>query len=357
MSPRRTFGSRPNDAVFLALAILVIIFFLPAVLHFAGKHEINHFVEQIASLYPIEERTARLSIPSGTEEYSHNFSTTAQHFARVKRAIDFDHLVCTGEKLLDLILSAQPKDQFKPEDLQNGWTRKENVNPVAPDELEHVLNQLRIPQGRADIKPAYYNQDKEFTDLGNHKMPPTGGYYHNMIIPAGHAIIAAEIYSPKLKAPGKPFPQLHRWSDVTWLCWLAEAGHEAGNLKYIIRSNIVTQSTRDVLEYIHGARQDDMQLPWPGVTYDPQTTREGKAILATSHGRGIAYLIADHSDVLGRKTPVARVFTVSSEEVYEDEDMDDGSDFDDNSFLYYYILWELHDAGNAPAQRPLRAML
>ncbi|KAL8768244.1 MAG: hypothetical protein Q9209_005474 [Squamulea sp. 1 TL-2023] len=181
--------------------------------------------------------------------------------------------------------------------------------------------------------------------------PPTGGYYHNRIITAGHAIIAVKNYSSKFKALDRPFPQLNRWSDVVWLSWLTETGSAARNLKYIIRSNIVTRSTRDVLEYIRGARQDDMQLPWPGVTYDPQTTREGKALLATSHGQGIAYLVGDHSDVLERKMPVARVFTVSSEEIYEDEDMNDNSDFDDNSFLYYYILWELHHASNERTQR------
>ena len=79
--------------------------------------------------------------------------------------------------------------------------------------------------------------------------------------------------------------------------------------------------------------------------------------MATSHGQGVAYLLKDHSDVLGRRVPVARVFTVAggvvdgSEGALDDDfdgDSDDGDDFDDEDFLYYYILWELRDAGSPP---------
>ena len=172
------------------------------------------------------------------------------------------------------------------------------------------------------------------------------------MIPSGHAIIANANFSPKFKAPGKSLPPLHRWSDVVWLSWVAEAGNEAKNLRYIFHNNIITQSTRDLLEYIRGAKPDNLNLPWPGVVYDPVTTNEGKAILATNHGQRVAYLLADHSDVLGRKVPVANVFTVSSEEMDDGNDgMDGGSDSDvdsdDGSFLYYYILWELRDATGA----------
>ncbi|KAL8768243.1 MAG: hypothetical protein Q9209_005473 [Squamulea sp. 1 TL-2023] len=98
-----------------------------------GKHEINHFVEQTASLYPIEEHTTSIPDPFGIEEYSHNFPTTTRQFPLTKRTIDFNRLVCTGESFLNMILRAQPKDQFKPEDLQNGWTRKYNLNPDPPE--------------------------------------------------------------------------------------------------------------------------------------------------------------------------------------------------------------------------------
>ena len=38
-------------------------------------------------------------------------------------------------------------------------------------------------------------------------------------------------------------------------------------------------------------------------------TEEGKALLGTPHGIGVAYLVRDHSDVIGRKVPFAHVFT------------------------------------------------
>ncbi|KAL8861858.1 MAG: hypothetical protein Q9178_001727 [Gyalolechia marmorata] len=274
-------------------------------------------------------------------------------------SIDFDSLVSVGEKLVGMILCAQSNDQWRTEDLQNGWTKQKDVDPDPPEELESVLNQLRIPQSREFIRPAFMDQDKPFVDSnGNPDTPATGGYYHNIMIPFGHAIIANANFFPKYKAPGKSLPPLHHWSDVVWLSWAAEAGNGAKNLRYIFHSNIITQSTRDLLEYIRGAKPDNLNLPWPGVVYDPVTTKEGKAILATSHGQRVAYLLADHSDVLGRRVPVANVITVSSEEMDDGNDGMDGSsdsDSDDGSFLYYYILWELREATGAdtPSQGAL----
>ena len=60
----------------------------------------------------------------------------------------------------------------------------------------------------------------------------------------------------------------------------------------------------------------------------------------------MAYLVADHSDVLGRRVPFARMFTVDT----TDSDEDSESSEVGLGGIYYYILWELRDtvSGNAP---------
>lgn len=68
------------------------------------------------------------------------------------------------------------------------------------------------------------------------------------------------------------------------------------------------------------------------------STREGKALLATPHGVGLAYLIADHSDILGRKIPYAHVFTLDLSESGSDSESEVEPEPD-----FYYILWELRD--------------
>lgn len=90
------------------------------------------------------------------------------------------------------------------------------------------------------------------------------------------------------------------------------------------------------------------------------STEEGLALLATSHGQGIAYLIADHSQVLGRKIPMARIFTELPGGFTDDEgsssssegalSSDDAKGSEGTKFwewggqTYYYILWELRDS-------------
>ncbi|KAL8996224.1 MAG: hypothetical protein Q9169_004202, partial [Polycauliona sp. 2 TL-2023] len=258
-----------------------------------------------------EKRTTKIAVPFGADDYSPNFSISGNQSSLVKRDADFDLLVCTGARLLDMVLRAPSANNpwVQQDLLQNGWTKKENVAAQTPEELDFVMDSMGISRDPADVKPAYWNQDRVFVDAdGNADTPPTGGYYHNFMLPTSGAIIAAENYSPRFKQPLGPIPPLNRWSDIIWLSWLASGGN-GRNLILILRSNIITQSTRDVLEFIHGADQDNLQLPWPGRAYSTLTTREGKALLATSHGRGVAWLLADHGDVLGRRVPVARVFT------------------------------------------------
>lgn len=88
------------------------------------------------------------------------------------------------------------------------------------------------------------------------------------------------------------------------------------------------------MEYIEGTGLDALHLPWPGKAHD-MSTEQGLALLARSHGQGVAYLVIDHNDVLGRKVPLARIFTVRPGEVSGSE----SSDSEDEDKSYYYILW------------------
>ncbi|KAL8655746.1 MAG: hypothetical protein Q9226_002918 [Calogaya cf. arnoldii] len=260
-----------------------------------------------------------------------------------------------------MISTAPTSNHWVEQDLQNGWTKREDVVAETPEELNFVLDSMGVSRDSVDVKPAYWNQDRPFIDADGNPdtvnfVPhtsspepighaPTYGFYHNIIIPTSGTIIASSNYSPKFKSPSLPILPLNRWSDIVWLSWLAVAGDDSSSLVLIFRNNIITQSTRDLLEYIHGARQDDLLLPWPGKEYDPRSTKEGEAILARSHGVGVAWLLRDYGDVLGKRVPVARVFTVSSGEVRGDEgaldDDADGDGDDEDEFVYYCILWEL----------------
>lgn len=141
--------------------------------------------------------------------------------------------------------------------------------------------------------------------------------YHNKYIPdpSKGAIISEANFSPRFKAgPTAEIPPMNRWSDIVWLLWAKEAGDQAKNLRFIFRDKVNGNVTRGIIERIHQLEDhpDTLDLPWPGHTYDMRTD-DGKALLGTPHGIGVAYLIRDHSNVLGRKIPFVHVFTVSNE--------------------------------------------
>ncbi|KAI4187808.1 MAG: hypothetical protein L6R41_002575 [Letrouitia leprolyta] len=236
------------------------------------------------------------------------------------------------------------------EDLQNGWTDRTHQDVIeyqGPEDLAPIMEQLGIPHSDIDIHRQQWYQDRPFMDSSGHaNTPATGGHYHNDFIPNGNTIISESNYSPRFKVgPNAEVPPLWRWSDIIWLLWTGEKGEEeAHQLRYIFHTAITTNTTRHVMEYIGGVQQDRLSLLWPGRGFN-MSSREGRALLATPHGAGITYLIADHSDVLGRKVPYARIFTMDLTESDSDSEVGSGSKGEVESEPdHYYISWEIRNA-------------
>ncbi|KAL8992731.1 MAG: hypothetical protein Q9169_006883 [Polycauliona sp. 2 TL-2023] len=301
---------RPTVAVYPILAALIILFLLPLTYH-PHNHALHPTV-RIPSHHSPEQHDTKIGIPFGHTTPTHNFTAPHRSLKPLKkRAIDYDRMVCKGRKLLHMIQTAQPVDYTWDEAaLKNGWTWKRNVLGAPPEELLGALGKLGIATDERSVHSIYLKQDRVFMDkFGRLNNPPTGGLYHNTFIPSHGTIIAESNFSPSFKSPGSTIPPLSRWSDIIYLLWRHEAGLlNLRNLRYIFRSNIITPLTRDLIEYIEVSDENDLHLPWPGHTYD-MNSEDGLALLATAHGQGVAYLIADHNDVLGRKIPMARVFT------------------------------------------------
>lgn len=104
-------------------------------------------------------------------------------------------------------------------------------------------------------------------------------------------------------------PKLNRWSDVVWFVWAKQAGNQAGNLRYIFRDNVINDDTKGVIDQIFGIPSKSLDLPWPGKTFDVEKTKEGKGLLGTPHGAGIAWMLADHKAELGDRALKITVFT------------------------------------------------
>ncbi|KAL8917190.1 MAG: hypothetical protein Q9208_008092 [Pyrenodesmia sp. 3 TL-2023] len=324
-------------SVFLVIVASLVSLFLLSSIFWPAHHFPYH------TTYP--SRKAR----SDLDHYVNNFTMHHSPTPHTKRAVVFNDYVCKGGKLLDKIRNDPPlKHPWAPDDLQhNGW--REHAEDISEyqtaEDLEPILDILGIPHGELDVRPVQWWQDLPFMDSSGHtNTPATGGHYHNDFIRSGNTIIAESNYSPRYQAgPTAEIPPLWRWSDVVWLLWTGEVGEDhAKDLKYIFRTNIITPSTREIMEHIGGVQRNELNLPWPGHTFD-MSTDEGKALLATSHGVGLAFLIADHSNVIGRKIPFARIFTMDLTESDEESDSDDSDSQNDSTGVHYYILWELRE--------------
>ncbi|KAL8790086.1 MAG: hypothetical protein Q9213_000788 [Squamulea squamosa] len=229
-----------------------------------------------------------------------------------------------------MILLDPPTTQvFTQRDVDDAWT------VVFNDELDEgsgiggnivgVLNALGIPTERRgmDFEEIWVSQSLEFADADGYLYPATKGHYRSEYIYHGGTIIAVDNHSPRhaVGANGK-VPRLNRWSDMVWHLWsdiCAHTGTDVRSLQYIFHDNIITDSTKSIMEYVGGAGQNALDLPWPGLAFGLDT-EEGLALLATPHGVGIAYMIKDHSDVLGMREPTVRIFTIEGE---------------------YYMMWDL----------------
>ncbi|KAL8722325.1 MAG: hypothetical protein Q9225_001173 [Loekoesia sp. 1 TL-2023] len=230
------------------------------------------------------------------------------------------------------MLSRDPPSSsvFTRQELDSVWDIPQR-NGRLDNRLVPIFQELGIPQGQGDIQTVHATQDKDFTTSnGQRNTPSTGGIYNNQFIPKGRTIVAELNYSPRTQVdPGRPIPALNRWSDVVWLLWSGIAGNQAGNLKpplslssnvgktiktsklqCTFRNNVFSGITREVIEHIERTDGKVLDLPWPGHGYDMRTD-SGKALLGSPHGIGVAYLLRDHRDMLGRKIPFVRVFTIS----------------------------------------------
>ncbi|OAL04328.1 hypothetical protein IQ06DRAFT_290457 [Phaeosphaeriaceae sp. SRC1lsM3a] len=128
-----------------------------------------------------------------------------------------------------------------------------------------------------------------------------------------------------LESPVLTFLPLYHWSDITYLQWLiasstttvtqspastTDATHpletssappaatSPAPIKYIFRVGIQNVPTYSILNKIMIKHNRDTYEIWPGVAF-PIDSEEGKAILGTPNGAGVAWLLAQHKKELG----------------------------------------------------------
>jgi hypothetical protein len=134
---------------------------------------------------------------------------------------------------------------------------------------------------------------------------PTAAYFTTVFNPVEGVIIAWGSYGTRYmglqqKPPVTVLPKLQSWSDIAWLQWAKIAGEKAKDLRFVFRSPVANTEAQWLISRAFRLSGKELSI-WPGVEFD-MTTAEGKAILSSPNGAGVAYLLFTHKRHLGRKT-------------------------------------------------------
>ena len=385
MGPRRSF-----NGIFIGSIIVLSFYYL--ILPKASRNSLYHGPESSTVLTKSSSR--HLEVHQHRNKVGNSFGdgvpiinddSVERNFAPSKRDDDrhfFDRYKCKGDQALNMIMHNPPSTRiFTRQDQVDAWEVIDDEAAQVSSDLTRALQALGIPHSPNDIKTVASFQTQQVTSSGGQihvsptsvvfdpvtkvleeiffqtgvskapvtngqlLKPPTNGEYVNYFIVSGQksTIIGKGNFSPAGKVaagelpPDQPFPALNRWSDVVWQNWTGLAGTQARQLRYVMHENIDTLDTRKVIEYIEVAGPDSLNLPYPGTVYDMRSD-DGKALLGTAHGMGVAWLVIDHSNVPGRKIPAVRVFTAPSQ--------DDPNNRKFN--WWYYLIFELRNSIEGP---------
>lgn len=130
---------------------------------------------------------------------------------------------------------------------------------------------------------------------------PTYGNYYNTYNAKDGVILANRNFSPADQSPAAQLPNLQKWSDVVWYFWEMSCQEEnvgVGNLNYIFRVQIVNDNTNFIVSKALGSTSVDV---WPGKEFSMDMD-QGKALLGTPNGGGVAWFLINHQAQMGTKT-------------------------------------------------------
>jgi len=116
-------------------------------------------------------------------------------------------------------------------------------------------------------------------------------------------------YSPTYKAEALKslstalLPSLKHWSDIAFHQWAHYEldQEEVHDLKFIMRENISNEDTLAIINNILDASPRQSQAYTRSGLYLDMNSDHAIALLGTAHGAGVAWLLAQHRDQLGRK--------------------------------------------------------
>lgn len=151
-----------------------------------------------------------------------------------------------------------------------------------------------------DEQGNFIGEEPWFIDEAIDTSSPFDSVLESVICPAAGLIVAFDNLSPSshkgVEHYSDQIPCVKHWSDIAFLQWAMRTELQF-DLKFVLQYNVLNEPTLAVVDEIVSL---DLQLEWPGVTFDTRSL-EGQALIGTPNGVGVAYLLIQHKRKLGHK--------------------------------------------------------
>ncbi|KAH0423505.1 hypothetical protein CcaCcLH18_12131 [Colletotrichum camelliae] len=190
------------------------------------------------------------------------------------------------------------------------WYPYDNDDEVAPENLKFLSEALSdqvFPINEKTGALSVYFHEHEFKQANGEMGKPSEAIYSNIVNPAAGALIFDVNISPKhaVEKSGRGnVPDMDTLSDLAFFQWLIGCQAkkvDPKSLKVVFRAHITYWPTYFiVLQTL--MRVGHKRVPgWDDRVTFKIGTREGDAILGSTHGAGTAWMLIQHKDVLGVK--------------------------------------------------------
>ncbi|KAJ9222528.1 hypothetical protein DTO169C6_5119 [Paecilomyces variotii] len=180
-----------------------------------------------------------------------------------------------------------------------------------PGVLYDINRALRTAFRDLNIDPTQniYVEIKQNTpvNVGGEEYQSTGAMYGSAYNLQDGAIISHSAHGPENATPNLDrYPKCRKWSDVTFLQWQHMAQGNIQNLNHVFQETITNDDTRSIMRKALGKPDgwnnwDELHSSSAWRSFYPGSN-EYNALLYTPNVRGVAWLLIQHKQQLGRRT-------------------------------------------------------
>ncbi|KAI9681676.1 MAG: hypothetical protein M1822_007028 [Bathelium mastoideum] len=233
----------------------------------------------------------------------------------------YDRCVSKGRELLNSMSTKTAESPWNDDPtktfLQYGYTiaRKLGELPTDHESQKQLYTDLGIELSTDRWATMSVDHENKYT-IGKVEYTPTAVWFKihmnaqdgvlRAVSSRGMDLMIASWKQGNLPTPKSPDHMLQSWSDCAYLMWRYECEERkisVSNIKYFFQEKVTNDTTTKLLDNILAKNKKTKYSlgKWPGITIEPESDGDFKALLGSPNGYGPAYFLTQHQASLGRK--------------------------------------------------------